>query len=74
MQFWKTTPCRFMAIMVSLTGHVFWRMGCVCPSKLCTEVAKTKEMIQWADGRASFRVVPKFVMEDWGIEVPKQRI
>jgi uncharacterized protein len=44
------------------------------PGKLCTEVAKTKEMIQWADGRASFRFVPKFVKEDWGIEVPKQRI
>jgi len=44
------------------------------PSKLCTEVAKTKEMIQWADGRASFRVVPKFVNDDWGIEFPKERI
>jgi uncharacterized protein len=44
------------------------------PSKLCTDVAKTKEMIQWADGRASFRVVPKFVLDDWGIELPKERI
>jgi len=31
-------------------------------------------MIQWADGRASFRVVPNFVMDDWGIEIPKERI
>lgn len=30
--------------------------------------------ILWADGRASFRVVPKFVMEDWVIEIPKERI
>ncbi len=44
------------------------------PSKLCTNAAKTKKMIQWADGRASFRVVPKFVLEDWGIEIPKERI
>ena len=43
------------------------------PSKLCTDAA-SKEMIQWADGRASFRVVPEFVLEDWGIEIPKQRI
>lgn len=44
------------------------------PSKLCTDVAKTKEMIQWADGRASFRVVPAFVLDDWGIKLPKERI
>jgi uncharacterized protein len=44
------------------------------PSKLCTEVGKTTKMIQWADGRASFRVVPKFVLDDWGIELPKERI
>ena len=44
------------------------------PGKLCTEVAKTKEMIQRADECASFRVVPKFVLDDWGIEIPKERI
>jgi uncharacterized protein len=44
------------------------------PSKLCTDAAKTKEMIQWADGRASFRVVPALVLDDWGIELPKERI
>ena len=43
------------------------------PSKLCTDVAKTKKMIQWADGRASFRVVPKFVLEEWGIDLAKER-
>jgi len=44
------------------------------PSKLCTDVAKTKEIIRWADGRASFRVVPTIVLEDWGIELPKERV
>ena len=39
------------------------------PSRLCTEAAKAKEMIQWADGRASFQVVPEFVAAAWGIEL-----
>ena len=43
------------------------------PSKLCTEVAKTKKMIQWADGRASFRVVPTLVLDEWGIDLTKER-
>ena len=30
-------------------------------------IAKSKEMIQWADGRASFDVVPEFVDTEWGI-------
>lgn len=34
-------------------------------SKLCTDAAKTPEMIKWADGRASFGVVPEFVMDEW---------
>ncbi len=36
------------------------------PSRLCTEVAKRPETINWADGRASFAVVPNFVMERVG--------
>lgn len=32
------------------------------PGKLCTDAARTKEIIQWADGRASFRVVPNGVV------------
>lgn len=44
------------------------------PSRLCTDVAKSKEIIQWADGRASFRVIPTFVLDDWGIELPPERI
>ncbi len=39
------------------------------PNRLCTDVAKTKEVIQWADGRAAFRVVPAFVAKDWGVEL-----
>ena len=44
------------------------------PSKLCTEAARSKNMIQWADGRASFRVVPAIVKDAWEIELPKERI
>jgi uncharacterized protein len=39
------------------------------PSRLCTAAAKSREMILWADGRASFRVVPEFVKADWGLEL-----
>lgn len=43
------------------------------PTRLCTEVAKRPEMINWADGRASFGVVPKLVIDEWGIELKKER-
>lgn len=43
------------------------------PSRLCTEVAKRPETIKWADGRASFGVVPIFVLEEWGIDLEKER-
>ncbi len=43
------------------------------PSRLCTEVARRPEMINWADGRARFRVVPTFVLEEWGIDLEKER-
>lgn len=43
------------------------------PSRLCTDVAKRPETIKWADGRAGFGVVPTFVTEEWGIELPKER-
>ena len=39
------------------------------PSRLCTEAARRPEMIRWADGRASFGVVPEFVKEEWGIDL-----
>ncbi|HEY4259181.1 MAG TPA: hypothetical protein VGM98_03430 [Schlesneria sp.] len=43
------------------------------PGRLCTDAAKSKQIIQWADGRASFHLVPQFVSEDWGIELPNER-
>jgi uncharacterized protein len=39
------------------------------PSRLCTASAKTPEVLQWADGRASFRLIPEFVATEWGIEL-----
>ena len=35
------------------------------PTYLCTEVAKRKKIIQWADRRAGFRIVPEFVQREW---------
>ena len=43
------------------------------PDRLCTEIAKRPETIKWADGRASFRVVPTFVLQEWGINLDKER-
>ena len=42
------------------------------PGRLCTDLAKTKEMIRWADRRAKFRVIPDFVLEEWGIDLETQ--
>jgi len=42
------------------------------PSYLCTEVAKRPETIQWADGRASFGVIPTFVLDVWEIDLEKE--
>ena len=38
-------------------------------NSLCTDAAKTPEIVKWADGRASFNVVPAFVKEEWGIDL-----
>jgi len=43
------------------------------PSRLCTEVARRSDTIKWADGRATFCVVPAFVLEEWGIDLTKER-
>lgn len=37
------------------------------------KIAKQPETIKWADGRASFRVVPTFVLDKWGIYLKKER-
>ena len=39
------------------------------PSRLCTDASKDSTMIKWADGRASFGIVPSFVMQEWGIDL-----
>lgn len=39
------------------------------PSRLCTAVARRSDVINWADGRASFRVIPELVQKDWGIQL-----
>jgi uncharacterized protein len=43
------------------------------PSRLCTEAARRAETIKWADGRATFGVVPEFVREEWGIDLGRSR-
>ena len=35
------------------------------PSRLCTDIAREAETIHWAHGRASFGVVPEFVLSEW---------
>lgn len=41
--------------------------------KLCTKAAKHPEILKWADGRAAFQVVPKWVREEWEIEIDIRR-
>jgi uncharacterized protein len=43
------------------------------PKRLCTEAAKRPEMLNWADGRASFGVIPELVTKEWGIDLEKYR-
>jgi uncharacterized protein len=39
------------------------------PSRLCSEAAKTHDVLAWADGRACFRAMPSFVKDEWGIDL-----
>jgi uncharacterized protein len=43
------------------------------PSRLCTAAAKDPAMLKWAHGRASFGVVPTFVIDEWGIDLAKEQ-
>jgi len=43
------------------------------PSRLCTAAAKRPDTIAWADGRATFGIVPPLVRDEWGIELPQAR-
>ena len=35
------------------------------PGWLCTTAARRPDMIRWADGRASFGVIPELVKQEW---------
>ena len=41
------------------------------PGHLGTDAAKKPETIKWADGRGSFKVVPTFVADVWGIDLSR---
>jgi len=41
------------------------------PYYLNTDEAKRRETINWAHGRASFYVVPDWIAERWGIDLPE---
>jgi uncharacterized protein len=47
------------------------------PSWLGTDAARDPEMLKWADGRATFGVIPERVHDEWGIDLedlgPRQR-
>jgi uncharacterized protein len=38
-------------------------------SRLCTDVAKRPDVIQWAHRRATSGDVPQFVLAEWGLEI-----
>ena len=49
-----------------------WRVGVTPhPSPRCTDAAKDPAMLKWSDGRASFGIVPSFVMKEWGTTWPR---
>ena len=39
------------------------------PTKLCTPAARKSNILEWADCRATFEVVPDLVKDEWGIDV-----
>ena len=39
------------------------------PTKLCTPAARKPNILEWADGRATFEVVPDFVKNEWEIDL-----
>lgn len=43
------------------------------PRFLCSDAAKRREMIVWADGRAISGVVPEFVEQEWGLDIAPRR-
>ena len=43
------------------------------PRHLGTDAARKREMIRWADGRASLGFIPEFVEQEWGIDLALDR-
>ncbi|QEH36192.1 hypothetical protein OJF2_47520 [Aquisphaera giovannonii] len=39
------------------------------PQWLGTDAARDPEMLKWADGRATFGVIPQLVRDEWGIDL-----
>jgi uncharacterized protein len=38
------------------------------PKRLCTKAAKSPDILNWADERGAFLVVPEIITRDWGID------
>ena len=38
------------------------------PKRLCTKAARSPDILNWADGRGAFLVVPEIVAREWGID------
>ena len=46
------------------------RVGMIpAPKKLCTPAARKPNILEWADGRATFEIVPDLVKSEWGIDL-----
>lgn len=43
------------------------------PRLLCSDAARRRDMISWADGRASFGVVPQIVSDEWGLDLVNRK-
>ena len=43
------------------------------PSYLCTDAAKTPELIDWAEARGREMIVPAFIRTQWGIDLGSVR-
>ena len=39
------------------------------PSRLCTAAARDPAILKWTHGRASFGIVPNFVVQEWGVDL-----
>ena len=47
-------------------GRVGMRLN---PTKLCTDAARQREIMRWADGRAAFKLIPEIVAREWDIRI-----